>query len=294
MATLSGEYRGERSSVASWAPRFTEPGGEVGKAMAEPQTIKSEFDGEVTSGRGWAPKALSSGTRDAIVRVLRPKQPFVATTLSADPMADSAIAWLAPTDPELGGLRDDLYLDLYDGLRDDLRDGLSHEVRQGLRADLRADLGADLAVLRTDLYAEVDELRDDVFAAPETEAELRIGWAVRARRAAFVTASVLSLVLFAAIALLWQRADTVQSARRPTTPRVVAPLNLNDVTAHVDRLEQQLAGLLAASSSPAAPADVLAQIEALRSDLVGVRGCLRAFRRAIDDGVSTSKAIQYC
>lgn len=258
-----------------------------------------------TNGNGATPT-------DAVIRVLHPD----AATIPAPPGPAHPIAWLAPADPSFVVLRDDLRDDLYDDLADDLADDLRddlrqdlrldlrHDLRLDLRQDLRADLDADLEDLREDLYEEIDDLRDDVFldgdgnpttVLPTAHFQTDIDTQrARAQRVAFVAASVLALVMTAAIVLLWQRADTAQIIAARPEAAVVAPPDLDNTIANVERLDQQLVGLLAVSATPAAPSDVATQIEALRVELAGVRGCLLAVRHAVDDGVDTASAIEYC
>lgn len=201
-------------------------------------------------------------------------------------------------------LRDDLYDDLRDDLAADLRDDLRYDLRHDLHSVLRADLDADLENLADDVYDEVDDLRDDVFlrdrdgptpvfAAPPFQTDTEFQRA-RARRVAFVAASLLGVAMISAIVLLWQRADTAAIAAARPEPAVVAPPDLDGVLSHVEQLDQQLAGLLAVSASPTTPRDVTLQIEALRTELAGVQGCLLAVRRAVDAGVDGASAVEYC
>ena len=266
--------------------------------MAEPRAIEPDGaeQAPVGSPRERVPILTQvAHATDAIVRVLRPESQRL----------NAPIAWWAPTDGAeevRNDLYDELHEDLYHDLHDELHDELHDQLRGELHEQLRVGVDADLDELRDDLYDEIDDLRDDVFAAPAPVTALPKGHfqtddevgTIRARRVAFIVASVLSLALVAAIVLVWQRADSVRiEASRP--PAVaVAPPDLDAVIAHVDQIDQQMVGLLAVSATPATPQDVSLQIEALRADLAGVQGCLRAFRRALDSGVSAASAIEYC
>lgn len=273
-----------------------ESGGEVGTAMAEPRIIEPDDAGSRAPGVAPPPEP------DAVVHVLHPGAAPAAPPVP--PALAEPIAWLAPADPGFVVLRDDLRDDLYDDLRDDLRDDLYDDLRDDLRADLKTDLDHDLDRLRTDLYDEVDDLREDVFLdgdeAPATA--LPVGHyqrlddrqRTRARRVGIIAASVLALSLIAAIVLLWQRSDTALIEAARPAPEVVAPPDLDNVISHVDQLDQQLVGLLTVSASPSTPTDVSLQIEALRDELAGVKGCLQAVRKAIGAGVDTASAIEYC
>ena len=280
--------------------------------MAEPRAIEPDDAGPDAP----APADLGSladgrGMPDAVVRVLRPDTTPPPPPPSP-PGPTEPIDWLAPADPSFVVLRDDLRDDLYDDLRDDLaadlrdelRDDLRHDLRHDLHSVLRADLDADLEDLADDLYEEVDDLRDDVLlrdrdgptpmlAAPSFQTDTEIQRA-RSRRVAFVAASMLAVAMIAAIVLLWQRADTVAIVAARPEPAVVAPPDLDGVLTHVEQLDQQLAGLLAVSASPATPNDVSLQIEALRTEVAGVQGCLLAVRRAVDAGVDGASAVEYC
>lgn len=221
--------------------------------------------------------ALRSGVAlatDSVVRVLIPEHRRL-----------SAIAWRAPDDEEVRGAQGaGLYADLHGDLR------------ESLHGELRAELDGDLDELRADLYDEIDELRNLVVrsghAVVHAPLEETTRFRVRARRVVFVGATVLSFTLMGAVTMLWQRGDTVPA--RPPAPVTIAPPQLDDVMAHVDRLDQQLAGLLAVSANPAAPSDVSLQIGALRTDLNGVRSCLQAFKRALAAGERLVYAISYC
>jgi len=307
-----------------WAPRLTESGGEVGKAMAEPRIIDPDDAGagapDVAAFDAPAPDTNGHGPASGgVVRYLRPDDTPSLPSAPPGPLVPGPadpIAWLAPADPSFVVLRDDLRDDLYDDLRedlaDDLRDDLRDELRGDLREDLRqdlhaalrTDLDADLDDLREDLYEEVDDLREDVFldthAGPATalprahfQTDAMFEQA-RARRVAFVAAAVLALVLSAAIVLLWQRAESAQIVASRPAPVATAPPDLDNALLRVDQLDQQLAALLAVSASPGAPNDVSLQIEALRLELSGVRGCLQAVRRAVNAGADTASAIEYC
>jgi hypothetical protein len=223
--------------------------------------------------RGVLRTGVASAT-DAVVRVLIPEH-----------RRPSGIAWRAPDDEEA---REEQRAELYADLHGDLR--------ESLHGELRAELDADLDELRADLYDEIDELHDLVVPSAGVVAHAPLEEATRvrtrARRVVFVGATVLSLTLVGAVTMLWQRADTVPA--RPPAPVTIAPPQLDDVMAHVDRLDQQLAGLLAVSANPAAPSDVSTQIGALRTDLSGVRGCLQAFKRALAAGERLVYAISYC
>ena len=196
------------------------------------------------------------------------------------------------------------YDDLVDDLHRDLRADLYVDLDEELGSDLRDDVRDEIDVLRSDVYGEIDELRDYALAreaagALVTEhARRRFGRAhgeaasVRARRVVFVLATVLSLVLVGAVTLLWQRTDTVRTQGKPSV--TVAPPDITGVLAHVDQLDQQLAGLLAVSADPAAPSDVAPQIGAVQADLAGIRGCLQAFKRALAADERAVSAIAYC
>lgn len=223
--------------------------------------------------RGVLRTGVASAT-DAVVRVLIPEH-----------RRPSGIAWRAPDDEEA---REEQRAELYADLHGDLR--------ESLHGELRAELDTDLDVLRSDLYDEIDELRDlvvpsgDALVHAPLEETSRVH--VRARRVVFVVATVLSLALVGAVTLLWQRTDSAPPSQ--PAPVTIAPPQLDDVMAHVDRLDQQLVGLLAVSATPAAPSDVSLQIGALRTDLNGVRGCLQAFKRALAAGERLVYAISYC